>query len=377
MQSEASLGSENIAVLRSRYGLSAIAGRSGLVAYPPWSQIARLHYPTAARAANFLDASRSRFKPDRLLIQALDIENIIDKASLIVGRYTTSLACLDLFNRGIPVLLDVDDLDSAALRSEAESISLSSFRRWNARRHLKNVKMLEADIIGQADAVWVVNPEDRIQPGLSHARVLPNIPFLPPNGHFNSLPLNVDNEIVGCVASFGHSPNVEAVNWFLHNVWPQVYQQRPKSEFRIFGSQLPDNLANQWAEVPGVTPIGFIEHVEDAYAQMTLSICPVQRGAGTNIKVLESAMHNRLCILTKSAARGLEAESSVKNSLIVANSSTHMIEIINHYLENPELNRSATSIFSAAVANHYSKSRFTETVQRTINELFNNNPTRA
>ena len=374
LHSKEKLTNTDVEQLNSEFGLKAIVPRTGFLTKNPWKQIGKFNKPTAARLGNFWDASRSRFEPDPCLIAAAGVPHLLSDVSLIVGRYTTSLTALGLINRGIPVILDVDDLDSQVALTESSSESSTVARRWVAKRHYKNIVTRESRVFSAMDALFVANPDDRSQTGLEQATILPNIPFLIKGESISVRSPQNTQKIIGCVASWSHRPNIEGMNWFLTNVWPKIMLAIPTACMHIYGSQMSPELKDIWNSQDNVRAIGFVDNVKDAYETMTLSICPVHRGAGTNIKVLESAAYNRLCILTESASRGLTYHKDLKNTLQIATDASEMSNLCVKFLSDIVRLEVATQQFKSAVEKNYSYDSFKKTVLSSVSSVMSSIP---
>jgi len=368
LQAPQSLSGDAKKTLNEQFAHVGISRPTGLDERPPWSRLRQLNRAGTARLANWVDASRSRYARDERLISELEVDRLLLGTDLIVGRYLTSLTRLGLQIRGIPTLLDVDDLDSALFRSESTSPASSRLKQIAAARHLKNVERLESAELDKFDGLWVANPADRQLPALTRAEVLPNIPFLRP-GETPNKTLPPDTVTAGCIASFGHPPNVEGVDWFLEHVWSLVTARNKEARFAIFGSQLNQPLADRWSTVDGVDVVGFVENVADAYAAMTVAVCPVQRGAGTNIKVLEAAVHGRQCVLTQSAARGFTEDETVAKTLAICNEPEQMAECLLKHLSDNSYTRVSAQLFQDAVSTRYSTRVFRASVMKQVESV--------
>ena len=202
--------------------------------------------------------------------------------------------------------------------------------------------------------------------GLDKAVYLPNIPFENPGESIERLPISEGNYAVASIAAYKHKPNIEGVQWFLDNVWPTVYQEMPDASFLIYGSNLDHDISKKWYSYQGVKVVGFVEKIEDAYATCCLTICPVLRGAGTNIKVVESGAHGRNCIMTSFAARGYSTSSSMAKHLWVAQDAAEMADKILYLLKNRDENIRTASEFADVVSENYSVNSFESTVRQLL-----------
>ncbi len=135
--------------------------------------------------------------------------------------------------------------------------------------------------------------------GVSHVSVIPWVM----EGRPGPLPPERRGRTVGFLGGFGHPPNADAVAWFVEEIWPLVRAEVPDAEFLIFGSRMPAEI-QALSSLPGVTPVGFVPEVADAFARMRVSVAPLRYGAGLKGKVGESLAHGVPCIGTSVAFEG-------------------------------------------------------------------------
>ena len=83
-----------------------------------------------------------------------------------------------------------------------------------------------------------------------------------------------------------YAPNVDAVQYFFHHIFPIIQSEIPEVEFIIAGQRpVPKvrELASQHIKVTG-----FIENLAHEYAKAHVVVSPLRIGAGTQNKVLEA-----------------------------------------------------------------------------------------
>jgi len=102
---------------------------------------------------------------------------------------------------------------------------------------------------------------------------------------------------------------------------------------------------------------------------MTVAVCPVQRGAGTNIKVLEAAVHGRQCVLTQSAARGFTEDETVAKTLAICNEPEQMAECLLKHLSDNSYTRVSAQLFQDAVSTRYSTRVFRASVMKQVERV--------
>jgi glycosyltransferase involved in cell wall biosynthesis len=108
---------------------------------------------------------------------------------------------------------------------------------------------------------------------------------------------------IGFIGGFAHAPNVDAVRYFLAEIWPLVLRELPELEFTIVGADFPAELLEG---APGrVRALGHLPEIGPWFEGLRLSIAPLRFGAGTKGKVASSLAAGVPCIATPVAAEGM------------------------------------------------------------------------
>jgi len=106
------------------------------------------------------------------------------------------------------------------------------------------------------------------------------------------------------LGSFRHTPNVEALDWFIRNVWNLVLADRPDTRLILIGSDPPPkhSLSPEWKNVE---LIGFVDDVRTPLSQYAVFICPILSGSGVRVKLLEGFAAGIPTVSTRLGAEGL------------------------------------------------------------------------
>ena len=104
-----------------------------------------------------------------------------------------------------------------------------------------------------------------------------------------------------------YAPNVDGVEHFCKNIFPQVLKAIPEARFIIAG-QRPVSSVLALAR-PHVEVTGFIENLADEYARAHLVVAPLRFGAGTQNKVLEAMAMGIPVVCTHVGFEGLGVQS--------------------------------------------------------------------
>src|SRR5690606_21015222 len=115
-----------------------------------------------------------------------------------------------------------------------------------------------------------------------------------------------DSQVILTVSAMRFRVNEEAVDRFVQKIWPRIRAAAPQARFRIVGSQMTEAHRARWGAHAGVEVIGFVERLADAYGACALTVAPIFEGGGTKIKVLESLLYGRTCVVAPHAQRGYE-----------------------------------------------------------------------
>lgn len=180
----------------------------------------------------------------------------------------------------------------AALRGDPDSIARA-----------QETKRLEYACIMQADASIVVSEHEQrlLAEELPSARVAV-VPLMREISR-TDFPAWQGRQHLAFIGGFQHQPNIDAVNYFLDEIWPIVQARRPELVFHVIGSHLPDTLKERHA--PNVEWVGYVPAIEPWLDRIRLTIAPLRYGAGAKGKVVSSLLNGVPCVATSVAAEGM------------------------------------------------------------------------
>jgi GT2 family glycosyltransferase/glycosyltransferase involved in cell wall biosynthesis len=112
------------------------------------------------------------------------------------------------------------------------------------------------------------------------------------------------------LGGFGHRPNVSAVEWFAHEVWPAIRQALPEAGFHIIGADVPESV-KALERFPGVKVVGFVPELDPVLSGLRVGVAPLLYGAGIKGKVAMTLGAGIPCVCTEIAAEGMGIESGV------------------------------------------------------------------
>ena len=184
--------------------------------------------------------------------------------------------------------------------------------RQNAISPTKQTEMIaqetrrrECRVAELSDATIVVSTAEKailedILPG-THVYV---VPLAAETLGGRAVPSFADRSNLGFVGGFLHQPNVDAVRYFLDDIWPLVRERLPNVEFEIVGSDLPADLEARTGR-DGIRYLGHVPDLQSWLGGLRMTVAPLRFGAGAKGKVLSSLAAGVPCVLTSIAAEGM------------------------------------------------------------------------
>jgi len=110
-------------------------------------------------------------------------------------------------------------------------------------------------------------------------------------------------------------PNVDAVQWFAHEIFPAIQACYPDARFLVVGAR-PTPAVLKLGSLPGVEVTGTVPDVRPYIANARAVVAPLRIARGLQNKVLEGMSMGRTVIASPDAALGIDAKPG--RDLVVA-----------------------------------------------------------
>jgi O-antigen biosynthesis protein len=105
------------------------------------------------------------------------------------------------------------------------------------------------------------------------------------------------------IGGYSHPPNLDAVYYFVQNIWPIIHKELPDCKFLIAGSNMPEAIKILASDE--IIPLGFLASLDDLFNTIKLCVAPLRFGAGVKGKVITSLSYGVPCVCTPIAAEGI------------------------------------------------------------------------
>ena len=229
------------------------------------------------------------------------------------------------------VLADLTDVDSAwhaSAAAHASFLEAAAHRRFAAA-----ARRLEQRLLPRFDGVLVTSAHDAelVRPLAADSTIvvypnaLPEVPA-PPRQESNAIAFSGNLE---------YAPNVEAVRFFRHRIWPAL-RSRPGLKWRIIGKNA-HAVRDLVAGDPQIELTGFVEDAIAALAAAQVAVVPVLSGSGTRVKILEAWAAATPVVSTTVGAEGLIIKNG--EDLVVADDPREFATKVSQLLDSPEERR--------------------------------------
>jgi GT2 family glycosyltransferase len=112
-----------------------------------------------------------------------------------------------------------------------------------------------------------------------------------------------DRKDIMFIGGYQHTPNVDAIEWFVKDILPLIIQQLPDLKFHIIGSKAPKHIKAMASN--NIIFQGFVEDIEPVMDDIRIAIAPLRYGAGVKGKVNMSMSYGQPVVGTKVAVEGM------------------------------------------------------------------------
>jgi len=219
----------------------------------------------------------------------------------MVSRHYVASEFLPLLRKHAPqarLLFDTVDLHYLRERRAAELSGNAA-----ALRAARRTRELELGLIANADATLVVSEVERellAQDAPQAAvRVLSNLHDIAMPG-----PGWAQRKDLLFVGGFRHPPNVDAVLWFAHDVFPQIRAALPGVQCHCIGGDMPAEV-RALSRIDGIHILGHVPDLQPWLDGCRVSIAPLRYGAGVKGKVNQAMAHGLPVVATTPAVEGM------------------------------------------------------------------------
>ncbi len=283
-------------------------------------------------------------------------------------RFRSVLACRHYVAREFLPLLRVH---APQARLVFDSVDLHYLREARAaelagdpglRQSALRTRALELGVVAASDATLVVSDAERavlaVDAPAARVEVVSNVHELGGRG-----PAFGQRQDLLFVGGFRHPPNVDAVRWFVSEVFPRVRARLPEVRLHCMGADVPADIAALAAE-DGVSIHGYVPDLLPWLEHCRVSVAPLRYGAGVKGKVNQAMAHGLPVVATPAAVEGMHLRDG-EDVLVAAEADAFADAVVRLYRDESLWQRLAVG-GQANVARHFSMDAAREVVRRVL-----------
>lgn len=199
----------------------------------------------------------------------------------------------------------------------------------------KKLKDYEISILSQVDGVVCISNEDEIKYRAIDSSVpITTIPFGIDLKNFEKYNAKSYQEKVNLfhIGSMDWSPNLEALIWFLSEIWMNIHKKFPKLELVLGGRNMPSNFLDQ--DYPNVRIVGEIDDAYDFMKENGIMIVPLLSAGGIRVKIIEGMALKKTIISTQIGAEGINYTHG--ENIFIANDNDAIIQALENVINDEE-----------------------------------------
>jgi sugar transferase (PEP-CTERM/EpsH1 system associated) len=284
---------------------------------------------------------------------ATNIFDVIICTSSAMAEYIYQSSIIKRSNTKLRILMDFMDLDSDKWQQYAKTSHWPM--KWIYQREAKLLSQYEAKITRDFDCSFFI-ADAEVQLFKSRVNNTGKVLTLG-NGidTKNFMPATVAPNNTAPVLLFtgvmDYKPNVDAVLWFVEQVWPTILVKYPDAQFIIAGMN-PRSSVSELSKMQGITVTGYVDDILPYYHQADYFVAPFRLARGVQNKVLQAFACGLPVIATPMGAEGISCQED--HDILLANSSIEFVERIQCLVQNKALTEQLILNALSLVRQHYS-----------------------
>jgi glycosyltransferase involved in cell wall biosynthesis len=161
-------------------------------------------------------------------------------------------------------------------------------------------------------------------------------------------------------------PNIEAVRWFMQEVFFKIQKLHPELELHI-GGKNPDERTLLFKNIPGVNFHQNIASAPDFMRTHGIQIVPLLSGGGMRVKIVEAMSAGKVVISTSIGAEGIRYKNG--ENIFIADTAEEFVGQIDKCFKNPDLVKTISQNARETAVQYYSWEEQTEVALKMYREL--------
>ena len=228
--------------------------------------------------------------------------DVVHADQLNMGQYALPF-------EGSHKVLDLHNALWMLYRRMAETTPLTNPMKYLLMRDWPLLKRYEGEMCRQFDAVTAVTEEDRqllIEAGAR--RDIRVIPIAIDTDEQAVVQRRPSGPHIIHIGTMYWRPNIDALTWFLEDIYPLIKAQVPDVRCTLIGSRPPESLIQHSRTDRTLTVTGYVEDPMPFMEDSSMMIVPLLAGGGMRVKILNALSQGIPMVSTSIGCEGIRVE---------------------------------------------------------------------
>lgn len=245
------------------------------------------------------------------------------------------LAQYGIYFRNIPKILRMHNVESQFMKRYAQ-YQTNPLVKFYALLEANRLEMYIKKIWSKFDCFLMVSQEDEKE----FKKIAPQantkvIPIGVDTEYFRLTLSNLNSKQLMFCGSLEWQPNLDAVKFFIKEIFPLVRKEEPETKFLVIGKLPAATKIKQLNNTPGIILKGYVDDVRPYAAESAVFVVPLRIGSGIRVKILETMAQGIPIVSTSLGCEGLEVNHG--EHLLIADKPEEFCQHIITLLRNPTL----------------------------------------
>lgn len=136
------------------------------------------------------------------------------------------------------------------------------------------------------------------------------------------------------IGALDWTPNTEALNWFIDNVWQNIKTNFANAQFNIAGRNANKKFKKWLLNIP-VNFYGQVDNAVEFIDNQNIMVVPLFTGSGMRIKIIEAMARGKCIVTTTIGAEGINITNG--QHLFIADTAQQMTQTLDNLFKNPQI----------------------------------------
>ena len=287
-------------------------------------------------------------------------------AAAILSRPSVGEAMLARIRRSAPGTKIIFDPVDTHFQRLAREYRISGNKK--TFRASERYRKQESRLARESDLVWCASTEDKhlmqaASPG-TQIDVVPTIHEL--HDRVSSFEQRSDLLFVGNMA---HTPNADAVHYFMREIYPRIHEAMPDVKVKIIGDDPAGEIRGY--DSPQVSVLGYVPAIESFLERSRVFVAPLRFGAGIKGKIGEAMSYGLPVVTTSIGAEGFGLTHGV--DVIIADGPSAFADAVVQLYASKELWDTLANNGWYRIQKNFTPEVIAKTINQSIRQLTNLN----